>query len=90
MRMESHPYDYPIAEYFPEKQLFSELKCGRLYLTEKENKYYVILDEGTRADFLFPGKEDDLLNELIKIHEFDSELERQQFIQVRGWIKKKE
>jgi hypothetical protein len=89
MRMESHPYDYPIAKYFPERQPFSEFEGGSLWLAEKDGAYYVIIDEGTMADFLIPGEDDNLLNELVKIHEFESELERSQFIQGRGWIKKK-
>ena len=32
------------------------------------------------ADFLIPGKDDVLLNEMVKIYEFDTEPEREQFI----------
>jgi len=39
------------------------------------------------ADFLIPGEDDVLLNELIKTYVFDSELERQMYIQERGWTK---
>jgi hypothetical protein len=88
MWMESHPYDYPIAKYFPERRAFSGFEGGGLWLAEKDGGYYVIIDEGSMADFLIPGEDDDLLNELVKIHEFDSELERQQFIQEIGWTNK--
>jgi hypothetical protein len=87
--MESHPSSYPIKEYFPERRVFSEFEGGCLWLAEKDDAYYVIADEGTIAEFLIPGEDDDLLDNLVKIYEFGSELERSRFIQDRGWIKKK-
>jgi len=32
-----------------------------------------------------PGEDDDLINELVVIYEFDSEPDRQRYIQEQGW-----
>ena len=85
MRIENHPVNYPILERFPERRLLSQFEGGSLWLAEKDKNYYVIVNEGTMADFLIHGEDDNLLNELVKIYEFDSDPERQQFIQNRGW-----
>ena len=37
------------------------------------------------ADFLIPGEDDDLLNELVKFYEFDTKKEREIFIEEQGW-----
>ena len=84
MKMESHPYNFPISEYFPIRRLFAGFEGGSLELAEKDGKYYLIADEGTLADFLLP-EDADLLNQLIKIYEFNSEAEREQYIHKQGW-----
>jgi hypothetical protein len=89
MRVESFPYNYPMEKDFPERRLLSSFEGGSLWLAEKDGRYYVIADEGTMADFLIPGEDDDLLNELVNIYEFDSELERQEYILERGWNERK-
>jgi hypothetical protein len=40
------------------------------------------------ADFLIPGEDDDLLNEMVKIIKFDSESKRDQFIEEQEWEKR--
>ena len=85
MRIEKHPYNYPIEENFPLRQRLVDFEGGSLWLAEKDGHFYVIVDEGTMADFLMPGEDDDLLNEIVKIYEFDSELDRKRFIQEQGW-----
>lgn len=85
--MESHPYNYPIEKVFPERRLLSGFEGGSLWLAEKEGRYYLIADEGTMADYLMPGEDDDLLNVMVKVYEFEDDSERQRFIQERGWNK---
>lgn len=84
MRTESHPYNYLIKERFAELRLVKQFEGGRLSIAEKGGFYYLVIDEGTMADFLLPDDKDDLL-ELVTILEFDSEKEREQYIQKRGW-----
>jgi len=85
MRIEKPPYNYPIEKNFPLRQRLVGFEGSSLWLAEKDERYYVIVDEGTMADFLLPGEDDDLLNEMVKIYEFDSESNRQRFIQEQGW-----
>jgi len=88
MRVESHPYNYSIEQVFPDRRLLSGFEGGCLWLAEKDGHYYVIVDEGTMADFLMPGEDDDLLNEMVKVYEFESEAEREQYIDEQGWNKR--
>jgi hypothetical protein len=76
MKEESHPFNFPINEYFPSRRLLANFEGGSLELAEKDGKYFLISDEGTMADFLLP-EDADLLNELINIYEFNSEAERE-------------
>jgi hypothetical protein len=50
----------------------------------KDVHYLVIVDEGKLPDFLTPGEDDDLLNTMVKVYEFEEEAERQRFIEERG------
>jgi len=86
MRMERYPYNYPIEEYFPERRLVKGFEGGEVSSSEKDGIYYLLQDEGTMVDFLLPSDVNDLL-ELVTIYEFDSEEERKQYIQMRGWNK---
>ena len=55
---------------------------GAAYIAEKEEKPILIIDESTMADFLFDDDQD-LLDSLVSIIEFDSIEERQNFIKLR-------
>lgn len=85
MRIETHPFNYQIEKNFPFRQRLASFEGGDVWLAENDDFYYIIVDEGTMADFLIPDEDDDLLNELVKIYEFDSESDRQRYIQDRGW-----
>ena len=67
---------------FPEKTMLKRFEGGAVYLSEKNDKYYLILDEGTMAWIL---DEEDLPDCLVKIIEFDSVDERDDYIKQRGW-----
>ena len=81
MRKVNHSNDYSIKEQFPERRLLRGFEGGEVLIDEKDGLYYVIEDEGTMADFLPPGENENL----ISIYEFDSAAEREQFIRERGW-----
>lgn len=51
-----------------------------IYRAENSNKHYIIEDSGTLADFLDLEKDKRLINELIKIIEFEDELECENYI----------
>jgi hypothetical protein len=84
MRMERYPNNYPVNEFFPERRSLKGFEGGELFLAEKDGLYYLIADEGTMADFLMPD-DNDLLNKLVTIYEFDNVEERDQYIKKRGW-----
>ena len=84
MRVERHPYKYNYNERFPEKRLVKGFMGGAIYAAEASGKFYIIEDEGTMADFLLP-EDEDLLDMLIRIKEFDTEQERDEYLKERGW-----
>ena len=67
---------------FPDKTLFKGFEGGAVFSAEKEGKFYLILDESTMASIL---DEEDLPDELVKIIEFDTVEERNDYIKQRGW-----
>ena len=67
---------------FPDKTLLKGFEGGVVFSAEKEGKFYLILDESTMASIL---DEEDLPDELVKIIEFDSVEERNEYIKSRGW-----
>ena len=67
---------------FPEKTLLKGFEGGSVYLSDKGGKFYLILDESTMASIL---DEEDLPDELVKIIEFDTVEERNDYIKQRGW-----
>ena len=67
---------------FHDKTLFKGFEGGAVFSAEKEGKFYLILDESTMASIL---DEEDLPDELVKIIEFDTVEERNDYIKQRGW-----
>ncbi len=84
MRMQTFPNDYSIEEHFPRRRLVNKFEGGTISLAEKDGSYYVIADERLMADFLMPGNED-LLKKLILVYWFESEIQRELYLQERGW-----
>ena len=85
MQVENCPYNFPVDAHFPGRRKLAGLEGGVVWLAEKDDRYYLISDEGSMADFLIPGEDDDLLGQMVKVYAFESEAERNQFIQQRGW-----
>lgn len=85
MQVERHPYNDPIQKIFPDCRRLFACEGGVVWLAEKDGHYYVIVDEGTLADFLMPGEDDDLLNNLKGVYQFESELDRRHYLVARGW-----
>jgi hypothetical protein len=68
---------------FAAKCLLKGFEGGAVYAAEHDGKYYIIEDESSMATFL---DEDDLEGiELKRVLEFDTESERQEYINQRGW-----
>ncbi|MEO7000788.1 MAG: hypothetical protein ABI068_03210 [Ktedonobacterales bacterium] len=87
MRRHSYPYDYDLKSRFPQRRSAFGWEGGGLEIAEDgaehNRRYYVIFDEGTMADFLDPTDPTDaeVLSQLITVLEFDSEAERNAYVQ---------
>jgi hypothetical protein len=81
MHRESFPARYPVAERFPAQRVIRAWEGGGLCTAEHDGKFYLIVDESTMAAFLDVNDPTDreVLNRLVTVMEFDSELERRRF-----------
>lgn len=80
MKITKHPIGFNYRELFPNAKMIGGFEGGAIYKATKENKYYLIIDEGTLADFL--DKDDqDLLDQLVKVIEFETEEELENYLQ---------
>lgn len=52
---------------------------GAIYKASKDGKFYLIIDEGTLADFL-DEDDQDILDQLVKIIEFENEDELNNYL----------
>lgn len=85
MHTEEQPYSDPIEKDFPNRQILFQCEGGIVWLAEKDGRFYVITDEGSMAGFLDPEEDEDMLSQLKNIHEFDTEADRERYIEKRGW-----
>jgi len=67
---------------FPDIKSLKGFEGGSIYTAEKDEKYYLILDESSMAAIL---DEEDLPDCLVKIIEFDSLDQRMDYVKSRGW-----
>lgn len=72
MKVTKHPFGFNYKDIYPDAKMIGSFEGGALYKAIKKDKYYLIIDEGTIADFL-ADDDRELLNELVKIIEFESE-----------------
>jgi hypothetical protein len=79
MKVERFPCGYDVLNRFPNARRFKGWEGGCAYKAEHEGKAYLILDEGTMADFL-DEDDQDLVQQLISVIEFNNEAEREAYI----------
>jgi hypothetical protein len=84
MRIEEHPYNYQSKKRFPDMRILLEMEGGRILLAEKDERFYIIVDEGTMADFL-SGDDENMREALVQVYEFETEGEREAYIEARHW-----
>jgi hypothetical protein len=79
MKVVKFPFSYYFKEIYPNAKRIGDFEGGAIYKAIKNGKYYLIVDEGTMADFI---DEDDkeLLDQLVKVIEFDTEEELNQYL----------
>lgn len=79
MKITKHPFRYKFKEKFPDAKKIGGFEGGSVYRAFKDNKHYLIIDEGTLADFV-EEKDKDLLNQLVKVIEFETEEELNKYL----------
>lgn len=79
MDITKHPFRYNYKAEFPNLKEIASFEGGVIYKATKDKKHYLIIDEGTRADFL-DEEDKDLLDQLIKIIEFETEEELNHYL----------
>lgn len=81
MIIEEHPFGYNISERFPNAREVKSWECGRALAAEADGRPYLIIDEGTFADFFLGTDDEDLLDRLLKVIEFESAAERAEYME---------
>ena len=79
MKTVKFPLGYYFKEIYPEAKMIGGFEGGAIYKAIKDNKCYLIIDEGTMADFL-DEDDRDLLDQLVKVIEFETEEELNQYL----------
>ena len=79
MKPNKYPIKFHFKEIYPEAKMIGGFEGGAIYKAVKDNKYYLIIDEGTMADFL-DEDDRDLLDQLVKVIEFETEEELNQYL----------
>lgn len=88
MPSEIFPFRDDPRRRFPNMREIFGFEGGIVYAAEQSGKFYLIVDEGTMADFLGPDDQD-LVEMLVQVIEFDDEGKRQQYMTKKGWNRNK-
>lgn len=78
MRIQHFPWNYDLDVRFPHKRFIFGYEGGAVETVEADGKTYIIVDEGTMADFLLESDptDADVMSRLITVMEFDTADER--------------
>lgn len=79
MKIYKHKFGFNYRELFPDSKMIGGFEGGAIYKAIKDNKHFLIIDEGTLADFL-DEDDQDILDQLIKIIEFENEDELNHYL----------
>jgi len=85
VRIERHPFDYDLAQRFPDRQPIGKGFTGAAYVAEQAGKFYLLLDESIMLDRVIPETEP-IIDSLIGVYEFDDPGERDAFATSKGWL----
>lgn len=83
MKTTKHPYRYNYTAEFLNIKEIAAFEGGAIYRATKDDKHYLIIDEGTLADFL-DEDDKDLLDQLVKIIEFETVEELNKYLEERS------
>ncbi len=78
MRTTHHPYTFSVERQFPNARHLGGWEGGGAHTAERDGKWFIIIDEGTMADFLDENDPSDreVMNRLVTVFEFDTRAER--------------
>lgn len=78
MRVEHYPWNYDLDARFPHQHRIFAFEGGCVATADAHGKFYILIDEGTMADFLLPDDPSDaeVLARLKTVMEFDMATER--------------
>lgn len=79
VRTENLPYKFDLCKRFPVMRRLEALEGGAEFAAEKGGKFYLIRDGRTMAEMI-PPDDEDLLDKMLTVLEFDSEDERNDYI----------
>jgi hypothetical protein len=79
MKTSKHPFGFNYKELYPNAKMIGGFEGGAIYKAVKDEKHYLIIDEGTLADFL-DEDDKDLLDQLVKVIEFETEEELNKYL----------
>src|SRR5438445_5662505 len=82
MRTENLPYKFDLRKRFPDMRRLEAFEGGAEFAAEVGGKFYLIQDERTMADMI-PPDDEDLLDKMLTVLEFDNEDERNDYIRVK-------
>ena len=82
MRIETLPYKSDLRKRFSDMRPLEAFEGGTEFAAEKGGKFYLIRDERTMADMI-PPNDEDLLDKMLTVSEFDSEDERGDYLRRR-------
>ncbi len=83
MKISKHPFRFNYKEIYPDLKAIGGFEGGAIYKATKDNKYYLIVDESTMADML-DEDDQDLLDQSVKIIEFENEDELNNYLEERS------
>lgn len=73
-----------INDLFPDRRMVMGAMGGAVFVDEKYEKFFVILDESDLAMILSPEDQETL--NLVSFMEFNSEQERGVYLKEKGWL----
>ena len=79
MKISKHQFRYNYREQFPDIKEIGGFEGGAIYQAFKDNKHYLIIDEGTMAEFLDDGDQD-VMDQLVKVIEFETDEELKKYL----------
>lgn len=79
MNTTTHPSGYKYREQFPDAIMIGGFEGGAIFQAIRDSKHYLIIDESTLSDFL-DEDDKDLLDQLVKIIEFDTKEELNHYL----------